>query len=223
MEREFIYWNHKTPAGIQVEEICGAEDKALSVWKELALQVYGENGKDRFRVIDHTETGAPLLEDMDQRISVSHTGRFLCVAQLPRTPEADMHRYSPRSAMGIDCERTDREQVLKVRERFLSEHELEMIPSEDVEQNILAWTCKEALYKAALTPGLDFRAAIEIVRMPRICPHPGPLKKGDDTPFGAAVITTPDGKKHEMSLYSYLSEGHIITLAYSPKCAKYKS
>ncbi len=223
METEFIYWNHKTPAGIQVEEICGGDDKPLSVWLQLALQVYGENGKDRFRIIEHDSNGAPLLEDSQQRISVTHTKRFLCIAQLPRTPEADLTKFNTRTAMGIDCECRDRDQVLKIRERFLSEKELAMIDAENVELNVLAWTCKEALYKAALIPGLDFRANIQLIRLPEICKHPGPLKKDAPSPFGEAAIRLQDGTTLPMSLYSYLSEGHIITLAYSPKCAKYKA
>lgn len=223
METDFIYWRHKTPAGIEVEEICGADDKPASVWLQLALQVYGENGKERFRIIEHNSDGAPLLEDSCQRISVSHTPHFLCVAQLPRTPEADLDIFNPRTAMGIDCEKSDREQVLKIRERFLSEQELALIPGDSVEANILAWTCKEAIYKAALTPGLDFRKYIELRRMPSICDHPGPLKPDTPSPFGEAVIIRDGERKIDMALYSYRSEGHIITLAYSPKCAKYKS
>lgn len=222
METEFIYWRHQTPAGVQVEEICGADDKPLKVWKEMALQVYGENGKDRFRIIEHTPDGAPLLEDEQMRISVSHTGRFLCVAQLPRTPEADLLKFAPRTAMGIDCEREDREQVLKVRERVLSESELSLTDAEDVAANVLAWTCKEALYKAALTSGLDFRTQLVITRLPIVCDHPGPIKKDQASPFGEARIHFPDGRMTDMELYSYRSEGHIVTLAYSPKCAKYK-
>ncbi|MDE5552498.1 MAG: 4'-phosphopantetheinyl transferase superfamily protein [Muribaculaceae bacterium] len=223
METDFIYWRHKTPAGIEVEEICGADDKPASVWLQLALQVYGENGKERFRIIDHTDSGAPLLEDSCQRISVSHTPHFLCIAQLPRTPEADLNVFNPRTAMGIDCEKSDREQVLKIRERFLSERELSSIPADNVEANVLAWTCKEAIYKAALTPGLDFRACIELKRLPAICDHPGPLRADAPSPFGEAVVIRADAPDIELTLYSYRSEGHIITLAYSPKCAKYKS
>ena len=225
METDFIYWNHLTPAGIAVEEIFGGDDKPLSVWKEMALQVFGENGKDRFRIIEHTDSGAPLLDDSTRRISVSHTGRFLCVALLPNTPEADMHVFAPRTAMGIDCESADRSQVLKIRDRFLSDAEKELAAADDVVANVLLWTCKEALYKAALTPGMDFRAQIEIRKLPRICDNPGPLKKDEPEPFGRAVIRGVEGKDKsgiEMELYSYLSEGRIITLAYSPKCAKFK-
>lgn len=222
METDFIYWKHQTPAGVMIEEICGGDDKPLSVWKEMALQVYGENGKDRFRVIEHTPDGAPLLADSKQRISVSHTGRFLCVAQLPRTPEADLLRFAPRSAMGIDCEREDRSQVIRVRERVMSDDELALTDPEDVAANVLAWTCKEALYKAALTPGLDFRSALKISRLPKICDHPGPIDESVESPFGLARIIFPDGSSADMELYSYRSEGHIVTLAYSPKCAKFK-
>lgn len=222
METEFIYWRHGTPAGIVVEEISGGEDKSPAVWKAMALQVFGENGKDRFRIIGHYPNGAPYLEDEQQRISISHTSRFLCVAELPRTPEADLEKFGLRTALGIDCERCDREQTVKVRERVLSERELEMIDKEDIIGNVLLWTCKEALYKAALTPGLDFATQLEIIRPPVICEHPGPLNKENPSPLGEGRIHFPDGKTVTMDLYSYKSEGHVVTLAYSPKCAKFK-
>lgn len=222
MDKELVYWRHDTPAGVRVEEISGGTDLSSKVWKAMALQVFAENGGDRYRVIEHSPTGAPLLDDMPQRISVSHTGHFLCIAQLPPTPEADMLAFSPRAAMGIDCEKQDREQVMRIRERFLAQEELNLVEQDSVEANILAWTCKEALYKAALIPGLDFRAAIIIRKLPVICDSPAPLTPAEADPFGLAEILTPDGETIAMQLYSYRSEGHIVTMAYSPKCAKYK-
>ena len=236
METEFIFWRHATSAGIQVEEICGGEDKSARLWKAMALQVFGENGGERYREIGHYESGAPFMEDSQQRVSISHTGHFMVIAMLPRTPEADLERFSLRTAMGVDCEPIDREQTLRVADRFMSASELELTeayagqlmagdahhaPMEEaqarVAATVLGWTIKEALYKAALTPGLDFRTCLRIESMPEICGNP--LVRGFQA--GRGRIIFPDGEVCEMSLFSYLSENHVVTLAYSPKCAKF--
>lgn len=211
METEFIYWRHRTPIGIKVEEVCGAENRSGKIWREMAMQVYQENGKDGYREVGHYSDGAPFLAGDESRISISHTDGLLVVATLPRTPEADLSVFSPRTAMGIDCEREDREQTLRVRDKFLSEREKELVAEDDVKGNVLAWTCKEALYKSARIPGIDFKENIRILSLPVIEPMS----------TGLAEIVGEDGKIIEMNLYSYLSEGCIVTIAYSPKCAKF--
>lgn len=237
METEFIFWRHDTSAGIRVEEICGGEDKSAKLWKVMALQVFGENGGDRFREIGHMESGAPILEDSEQRISISHTPHFMVIAFLPRTPEADLSCFSTRTALGIDCEMADRSQTLRVADRVMCPEELELTaayvaalrqgdahhkPMEkeeaEVLANVLAWTVKEALYKAALTPGLDFRTALRIKSLPEICNMP----MAGNPRYGSAEIEFPDGQRAPMELFSYMSEGHVVTLAYSPKCAKFR-
>lgn len=245
METEMIFWRHATSPGIQVEEISGGEDKSPAIWKALALQVFGENGGDRFRIIGHSQYGAPVLEDMQTRISVSHTARFMVIAMLPRTPEADLTVFSQRTALGIDCEEVGRTQCCRVIGRVLDGSELALVgqyaatleagdanhkPMEAEEAataaGVMAWTCKEALYKAALTPGLDFRKNLRIESLPEMCNFPTVR----NPKYGKARIVFPEGcgvaetgcRECEMELFSYMSEGHIITLAYSPKCSKFK-
>lgn len=225
METEFIYWRHNTPVGVKVEEVSGAEDKSGAVWRALAKQIYCENGRDGFREIYHSSIGAPLLEGEKMRISLTHTGHLLAVATLPKTPESDLEKFSPRTAMGIDAEKADREQVLKVRERYLAESELEMIPADDLMKNIAAWTAKEALYKAALTEGLDFRKDIIITKLPDVAPDLDP--KRAPACLGAATVNLKDEKGAKRSfgfdLYSYLSDDYIVTIAISPKASKFSS
>lgn len=167
MESEFIYWRHPTVPGIKVEEVTGGDRYKGTVWREMAEQVYCENGRESYREIGHYPDGAPFLFGEQARISITHCDGLYAVATLPSTPEVDLAHFSRRAAMGIDAERIDRQQVLRLRERFLNEAELCMIPSDDIEQNILAWTVKEAAYKAAFIPGLDFRQQINIIRLPR--------------------------------------------------------
>lgn len=236
METEFIYWPHPTPPGIRVEEVSGMENKSGKLWREMALQIYCENGRDNFREIGHFQNGAPFLFGIPSRISLTHTCHLLAVASLPKTPEADLSRFNTRTALGIDAESLERTQVLKVRERFLSQKELEMIPADSLEQNIIAWTAKEALYKAAMTEGLDFRTSIVIDTLPQIDRHMN--MPGSRPVYGKAhifiLVETEIAKDSaeeaasrleiasvEMELYSYDSDGYCVTLAYSPKCAKF--
>lgn len=235
METEFIYWRHDTSVGVRVEELSGGEDKSPRLWKILALQVFGENGTDRYREIGHYPSGAPFLEDSDQRISVSHTPRFMVVASLPRTPESHLDEFNPRTCMGIDVEKADREQALRVAERVMSDEEMELmreytaalaepsgkLPKDEAEirSAVLAWTIKEALYKAALEDGIDFRKNLTIKSFPEICRHP--LVRNPR--YGEALIMRSDSDKPmEMRLFSYVSEGHIVTIALSLKCATFK-
>lgn len=168
METEFIYWRHPTPVGIKVEEISGMENKSGKLWRDMAMQIYCENGVDGFREIGHFANGAPFLFGLTSRISVTHTAHLLAVATLPKTPEANLSQFAPRTAMGIDAERLDREQVLRVRDKFLSDEEKAIVSEDSLEANIIAWTSKEALYKAAMTEGLDFRNDITIKSLPAI-------------------------------------------------------
>lgn len=210
METDFIFWRHITPVGVKVEEVSGGEDRSGAIWRALARQVYCENGRYGYRDLHHRESGAPYLEGGEERISLTHTVGLLAVASLPRTPEADLEQFSTRTALGIDAERWDREKVCSLRKRFLSEEELHLVPEDDVRAGILAWTAKEALYKAALMPGLDFRRDLRILSLPD--PETGTV--------GRAWIRR--GEEVEMELYAYTSEDCCVTLAYSPKCAKYK-
>ena len=86
METEFIYYRHTTPIGVRIEEITGYEQLSGPNWVAFAKQVFSENSKDGYRVIDHYDSGAPFLDGESSRISVSHTGHMLVVASLPKTP-----------------------------------------------------------------------------------------------------------------------------------------
>lgn len=222
METEFIYWRHHTLPGIKVEEVCGGEDRSLKLWIEMAYQVYSENGKEGYREIGHFRNGAPFLVGETGRISITHTGRFLAVATLPDTPEVDLSVFSERAALGIDAERADREQTLRVREKFLSDDEQQMIDKDDVQKNVMAWTAKEALYKAAMQEGLDFKNDIRILSLPKIGPAVPVYDKNEFDPIrtGEAIVKIED-KEYPFVLYTYESEGNIVTLAYSPRCAKF--
>ena len=188
---ELTYWRHRTPVGVKVEEISGGSRYSEKLWPLMARQVWGENGRDgEYRSIVHLPDGAPLLDGTDQRISMSHTRGMLVVATLPPTPEADLTTFSPRAAMGVDTERVGREIL---------------------ENTLLAWTCKEALYKAVLGQAKSWAECYRILCLPD-------LQTGA---FGQAEVRL-DGTDEPFVLYSYLSDGFIVTLALSTRCATYK-
>lgn len=220
MEDEFIYWPHPTPPGIKVEEVSGMTSRSGALWREMAMQIYCENGRDGFREIGHFSNGAPFLFGTTARISITHTDHLLAVASLPKTPEANLSEFNPRTALGIDAERLDRNQVLKVRQKFLSDAELAMVAGDDLEANIMAWTAKEALYKAAMSEGLDFRKAIRIESLPAIDRKMN-LPGAPSPVIGKALVIHPLAGEVEMHLYAYESEECCVTLAFSPKCAKF--
>ncbi len=225
---EHVYWRHPTLPGIKVEEVSG-DGHPEKVWMEVARQVYCENGREEYREIGHFPGGAPFLFGYAGRISISHTDGLFAVATLPATPDVELGHFSERAAMGIDVERSDRAQVVRIADRFLSEDE-KLLVGEDVELGVLAWTAKEAAYKAALTAGLDFRQDIRIVDMPRLAPavpvfDPAEFGLNDDKEswrclLGKIEVRLPEGIV-PFNLFSYRSDDHIVTLAYSPKCAKF--
>lgn len=233
MDNDFLYWRHPTLPGIKVEEITGASSRSGRVWLEMAYQVYCENGKDSYRDIGHYRNGAPFLYGEATRISITHCPGFLAVATLPPTPDAELGVFSPETSMGIDAERANRAQVLKIRSRYLCPTELNLVEADDVERSIQAWTMKEAAYKAALTEGISFRDNIIIEKMPPLGP-PTPVydrneydPHGDGTGFhdddyGEVRVIFPDGSCQKLLTFSYASEGHIVTLAFSPQCVRFR-
>lgn len=220
-----MYEKEVAPCGVAVEMIYGADDKLAKVWKLFALQIFSEAEGD-YRSIDHIECGAPVLDGIPQRISVSHTSHCMVIASLPKTPDICLDDVNARTAMGIDLEKADRAQVLKIRDKFLSVSEKELLPEivdvekaseEDVRQHILAWTCKEALYKADMGKAPDWKEDYGIVGLPVIASS---MKDATAEKFGKGVIKTADGKM-EMNLSSWEFEGHIVTVAFSLKIAKF--
>ncbi len=222
MDSEIIYWRHRTPVGVKVEEIfSGTEECTPRVWQIMARQVYNENAADQgYRTIGHFANGAPYLVDSDTRISVSHTFGMLVVATLPRTPEVDLSLFSPRTAMGIDTEALSRIIRPELLPRFLSDKELEMV-GEDPHRALLAWTVKEALYKAAWQEGADLRSDIVIETLPAA----ELSAEGRQPVYGRGRV---NGEQY--LLYSWLSGAddtdpaptHLITMAIGSRCATFK-
>ena len=225
---DFLYEREVAPCGIAIEEIYGADEKSAKVWKLFAMQIFSEADGD-YRSIEHYDNGAPYLDGIPQRISVSHTTHFLVVASIPKTPDIDLSTVNPRTAIGIDLEKADRRQVLKIRDKFLCEDELKLLPAlediekasaDDIEQYILAWTCKEAIFKAAMGEASDWKNDYRILSLPKIATN---IPDSTAEKYGKATVLLQGTEplNMELLLSSWRFEEHIVTLAFSNKIAKF--
>ena len=204
---DFIYERFWLPNGIKIEEVTGGSHYKGKVWQQIARQIYCENGKDGFRDIGHFQSGAPFIYGAEEKISISHTDGMLAVATIPVETDNNLSVFSLETALGIDVEKKDREKVLKLRERFLSEEELKLIPSDSLEAGITAWTCKEAMLKAGMNPTIDWHHDIIIIALPT-----------PDSPGEGYIYL--DSHKYKLTLIAIHSEDHIICVATSKPAGK---
>lgn len=140
--------------------------------------------------LDHDNEGRPLVEgcDFEGMISISH-----CVDRclLAVTREKDM-------SIGIDTE-TWREQLRRVATRFMIPAEVAVYDSPAL--LLLAWTTKEAVYKAARVPGLAFQEIL--------LPIPAP----EETEFDVTVR----GEEFAVKSVSLTSHRAVTTAERRPK------
>lgn len=134
----------------------------------------------------HDEQGAPFVEGFDTNISITHTPRLVAVAV------DDGH------IIGIDAEQCGRQQVLRVRDKFLNANEKQFISANDLAVHVVAWTAKEAIIKAERNGALDWTEGICL----------DPFVVHDDE----TVFTARCGDRC-YRLVSRLIEGHRITVA----------
>lgn len=97
-------------------------------------------------VLQKDENGKPLLPHLPWDVSISHTEGYAAIMLGKGKLGVDVQHYKPN--------------VMKVRDRFLDDRELEM--AQDIETTTLFWTAKEAVYKYNAQPGLDFKDPITV-------------------------------------------------------------
>ena len=139
--------------------------------------------------LTHTEQGAPVVEDSDVNVSFSHTRQLVVLA------------CSREHVIGVDAEQTDRQQVLRVRDKYLNASEKQFIVPDDLAAHVIAWTAKEAIIKAERNSALDWTNGI--------CLDPFTL---DGIEQGEITFTAHCGDSC-YRLMTRLLEGHYITLA----------
>jgi phosphopantetheinyl transferase (holo-ACP synthase) len=137
----------------------------------------------------HDDQGAPFVEGFDVNISITHTPNLVAVA------------INEHQVVGVDAEQMDRQQVLRVRDKFLNDKEKLFIAPDDLAAHIIAWTAKEAIIKAERNSALDWTNGI--------CLEPFAVDEPDiDQITFAACCGT-----HCYCLNVRAIEGHYLTLA----------
>lgn len=135
--------------------------------------------------LSYTPQRAPFIDGVEVNISITHTMRLVALA------------LNDRQVIGLDAEQEDRQQVLKVRGKFLNISEQEFIVSDDCTAHIIAWTAKEAIIKAEGNSAIDWTEGI--------CLEPF-------TPSHETTLIARCGNSR-YTLYSRRVEEHLITLA----------
>ncbi len=116
----------------------------------------------------HDAHGAPLLAGSGLNISISHSRRFAAVA------------VSERGRIGIDIEEPRLEQLRRVISKFLAPEEMPLWAN----RLLAAWTCKEAVFKAAGVPTIGLGSIMLI--------EPDVAQVPDGRRFRLQTIETPD-------------------------------
>lgn len=112
--------------------------------------------------LEHAPSGAPRLKGSAANVSVSHCRELAVVALDGRG-----------RAIGVDAESAGRgAQLRRVAAKFLPEEQMAAWCASDAAL-LRAWTLKEAMYKAMLTPGLPL-AEIPLPALPAGI-EPGPV------------------------------------------------
>lgn len=138
---------------------------------------------DENAILCHTDIGAPYIKGNNCHISISHSSNQIALAINHNNP------------IGIDLENW-REQLLKVKSRFLSNMETSIYSTPQL--MLKAWTMKEALYKIAQSPGISLVNDIML-----------PLNKESNI----ANVNTLNGLK-QFSINSIEStENHCLSIA----------
>lgn len=127
-----------------IEGITSARrQKEILIANQVIRYLFGNNAN-----LLHSKYGVPILDGININITISHcTNKFIIA-------------INPTSIIGIDVE-LQREQLNRVKSRFLSTQESIIYNTPTLLLN--AWTIKEAIYKAALTPGLSLSEHINIL------------------------------------------------------------
>lgn len=179
----------------QLFTLCG--EKGIPVEDLLGLPVKRQREKAAERLLlcrafgqpvtlCHDSQGAPFIDGMEVNISITHTQRLVALA------------VDDSQVIGIDAELVDRQQVIKVRDKFLNASEKQFLAADDLAAHIIAWTAKEAVIKAERNSALDWTDGICLDPF-----TPDPVK---------TVLTARCGTRR-YRLTSCLLDGHYITLA----------
>lgn len=167
-------------AGIDTNDTRTRRQREISAVKTALEAGLGIDGE-----IMHRPSGMPYISRHPELyISITHCLSVAAVAVDERRP------------IGIDAEQW-RQKLHDIAPRFLSAEEMDHYISTP-QRLLLAWTVKEAVYKAAATPGTNLSSGIRL-----------PLSNGKN-----ASVTAPDGSTRWFEIHEIVSGDRLkITLA----------
>lgn len=136
--------------------------------------------------LSYTPQGAPSVDGLPLNVSITHTMRLVALA------------LNDDVIIGLDAEPIDRQQVLRVRSKFLNTSEQQFLAPDDLAAHIIAWTAKEAIIKAERNSAIDWTDGICLE----------PFTVGDDE---TVVFGRCSDRRYRLT--SRVRAGHYITVA----------
>ncbi len=171
-------------AGIPVEdleELPAKRQREKAAERLLLCHAFG-----RPVTLLHDGQGAPSLQEIEERISITHTMKLVALA------------WNEDCIIGLDAEQDDRSQVVKVRNKFLNASEQQFVHPGDLAAHIVAWTAKEAVIKAERNSAIDWTDGITV--------EPFKALAGETSFFARCG-------DRRYRLITRCAEGHYITVA----------
>lgn len=102
---------------------------------------------NEFQEIKYSENGRPTIKD--GFISISHSKNLIAIS------------YSHKKRIGLDIEHYNAK-IYKIKNKFLSNTELELFDCTDKKTITTLWSIKEAVYKLLSMNGISFKKNIQI-------------------------------------------------------------
>ena len=195
---------HMAQAKVLVWHLTESEDELqqLCLSSGIEAPTHPQNAKRRMEkmaellllapenlVLEHDSNGKPCLANSHQHISISHSGEFVAIALCTFPIGIDIEKVSPR--------------ITRVRSHFLRPEELINIAESNLIANTLAWTAKEALYKAANIHNLTWMQGC----------LPNSLHSISATATEWRAFITYNEEITQFALHSLKIQDYIITLA----------
>tara|TARA_B100001109_G_C18864477_1_gene476179 strand:+ start:3797 stop:4435 length:639 start_codon:yes stop_codon:yes gene_type:complete len=105
-----------------------------------------------FQDIEYNKYGKPFLTNLDLHISISHSvNRIACSLNQKHETAVDIQKISPK--------------ILRIKDKFLNQHEYELIDQNDITQLTIAWSIKEALFKMYGKDDIFLKPNIEVTSL----------------------------------------------------------
>jgi len=180
----------------QLLSLCRQEGIPVEDLVELPVKRQREKAAERLLLchamghpvtLSHTPQGAPVVDGLeDLNISITHTMHLVALA------------LNDSAVIGLDAELADRQQVLRVRDKFLNAGEQQFISPDNQQAHIIAWTAKEAVIKAERNSAINWTGGICLE----------PFTVGDDE---TVILASCGDRRYRLTCRTMA--GHFITVA----------